>query len=95
MKEISVELNTGAHCIESAAKNEFRAITGILLSSDDEALNEDLGRKIELLRDFIAGADFNYLRGSDTILSGEVPGVCVIARNKSGLAEIKSVCIKK
>jgi len=95
MKKISVELNTGTHCIEFAAKNEFRKITGILLSSDDEELNEDPGEKLELLRDFIADSDFNSLRGSDTILSGEVPGVSVITRNMSGLVEIKSIRRKK
>ena len=91
MREISVELHTGLHCIESAAKNEFRKITGILLDNDDESSSEYLEQQLELLREFIAESDFNSLRACSTVFSGEVPGVCLLKRNKSGMAEIKSM----
>lgn len=95
MEEISVELHTGSHCIESAAKNEFRKITGMLLENDDESSSQFLEQQLELLREFITESDFNFLRRSDRVLSGEIPGVCVIKRNMSGLAEIKYIRIKK
>jgi len=89
MEDIIVTLHTGDHCIETAAKNEFRKLTDLLLSSDD--LSSETPEQLELLREFIETADFNTLRSLDERLAGIKPGLCVIGRNTAGLVVIKSI----
>ena len=85
MGRVTVTLHTGGHCIETAAKNEFRRITELLLSTEDEPVLNESAPKLELLREFIETADFNALRASDERLAGIKPGYCVIGRNTEGV----------
>ena len=47
------------HCIETAAKAEFNRVTALLLNGQ---VNKELADRAELLRDFLATADFKKLR---------------------------------
>lgn len=91
MRDVTVTLFTGAHCIETEAKNEFRKLTGMLLETDDESAAVDMGEQLELLREFIETADFNALRSSDERLAGIRPGACVIARGSDGKTAVRQV----
>ena len=91
MKDTTVTLHTGAHCIETAAKNEFRKIAEIILSADEEETVAVLSDQLELLRDFIESGDFNSLRSLDERLSGIKPGCCIVGRDKTGTPVIKSI----
>lgn len=84
VREVTVTLHTGTHCIETGAKNEFRRLTALLLESCDEKDVIEPGRQLELLREFIETADWNGLRASDERLAGARPGACVIARDSDG-----------
>jgi len=90
MKNVTVTLHTGEHCVETEAKNEYRRITGLLLEAEDGAEVEKLGEELELLREFIEKADFNALRSSDERLAGVRPGRCVIDRS-GGVPRVKEV----
>jgi len=64
-----VKLYIKDHCIETAAKQEFKRLMDNYFESDNETgLIEE---KIEILREFIEKADFGQLRGSDPRLAGE------------------------
>ena len=49
-----------SHCIETAAKNEYRAAMAKLLAAGEG--DEDLQQRLELLRLFLETADFRRLR---------------------------------
>ena len=91
MRDVTVTLFTGAHCIETESKNEFRKLTGLLLETDDESAADVMGEQLELLREFIGTADFNALRSSDERLAGIRPGACVIARGGDGKPVVREV----
>ena len=91
MKDTTVTLHTGTHCIETAAKNEFRKIAESILSADDEKTVTVLSDQLELLREFIESSDFNSLRASDERLAGITPGLCIIGRNMAGIPVIRSI----
>lgn len=78
MNSIIVILNTGGHCIETSAKNEFRRLTDLLLQSDTDNIDSDLEQKIELLLHFLKNSDFNMLRSSDERLAGITPSECLV-----------------
>jgi len=84
-KKASVILKTGGHCIETSAKKEFIRLTGMILESADEAVPPEMEYNLELLRDFLETADFNFLRSSDDRLSGVVEGNCMLSRDKNGV----------
>ena len=91
MHNVKLILHTGTHCIETEAKNMFRRITEQLLGTDDIPATDELGRKLELLREFIETADFNALRSSDERLAGITEGVCLLSRDPKGKAVIKII----
>lgn len=49
-----------SHCIETVAKNEYRAAMAKLLAAGET--DEDLQQRLELLRLFLETADFRTLR---------------------------------
>ena len=49
-----------SHCIETVAKREYREATAKLLAVPKE--NNELGKRIELLRTFLETMDFRKLR---------------------------------
>ncbi len=84
MSDISVILKTGDHCIQGAAKSEFRKITMMILESTGDEISPVLAEQIELLTDFLEKSDFGELRSSDDRLSGTVETVCILKRDENG-----------
>lgn len=84
MAKIQIKLHTGTHCVETEAKNMLRRITELILNTDDETEVCELGIQLELLREFVETADFNYLRASDERYAGMVEAVCILSRCKNG-----------
>lgn len=81
-----IKLHIKDHCIETAAKLEFKKLMDEYFETDnDTGLLED---KIEVLREFIESADFVHLRGSDQRLSGEIETVVYITKEND---EIKII----
>lgn len=91
MSDVKVTLQTGTHCIETSAKNEFRRLSGLLLESCDETDVIEPGRQLELLREFIETSDWNVLRSSDERLAGTRPGTCVIVWGEDGKPAVTEV----
>jgi len=89
MKEVSVLLKTGGHCIQSAAKTELRRISLVILYSPDNNVPPDLIEQFELLEDFLNNTDFNMLRASDERYAGIVDAVCDLGRSEDGKPVIK------
>lgn len=89
MKKLTVQLKTGGHCIKSAAKNELKRISLIILSSDDDNLPSVLTEQYELLEEFLNNTDFNKLRASDEIYAGIKEGLCTLSRGEDGKPVIR------
>ncbi len=89
MKEVSVSLKTGGHCIQSAAKIEFRRITMIILEFTDDTVPQILTDQLELLTEFLENTDFNGLRASDERYAGIIDAVCTLSRDEDGKPVIK------
>jgi hypothetical protein len=67
MVEVELVPDT-THCIETVARREYQTLIKACLG--DEAQFEEHGQQIELLREFLASADFRKLRReSDVYLS--------------------------
>jgi len=79
----AVTLSLRGHCVETAAKQEYRLLTGRYFEAG-EAEAPVLEKKIGLLREFIESADFAGLRASDPRLSGEVESEVVIFFREDG-----------
>jgi hypothetical protein len=84
MENVSVILKTGEHCIQGAAKSEFRRITMMILESTGDEISPVLAEQIELLTDFLEKSDFGELRSSDERLAGTVEAVCILRRGTDG-----------
>ncbi len=84
MANVSVILKTGGHCIQAAAKSEFRRITLMILESTGDEISPVLAEQIELLTDFLEKSDFGELRSSDERLAGTVESVCILRRDANG-----------
>ena len=63
-----MQIDLNKHCIETAAKNEFKFLMDKYFTTDSD--NSNLENKIELLREFIEVSNFKLLRSSDIRLSG-------------------------
>ncbi|MBC7246195.1 MAG: hypothetical protein H5T73_00235 [Actinobacteria bacterium] len=59
------------HCVETAARTEYDGIMRALLREGGD--DEELGERLELLREFLVSADFAALRGlcEERFLRGE------------------------
>ncbi len=91
MQDVTVTLLTGNHCVETAAKNELRRLTELLMETEDDTETAVQGEKLELLREFLETADFNALRSSDERLEGIRPGLSVVGRDSSGIPAVLEV----
>jgi hypothetical protein len=79
----SVRLHIKGHCIETAAKKEFKRLMDAYFAGEDAG--PDLEARIELLRDFIETGDFAALRSSDPRFSGEVEARVLLAREEGAI----------
>ena len=91
MMEVSIKLKTGGHCIQSAAKIEFRRITMMILEATDDTVPQVLTEQLELLTDFLESTDFNRLRGSDDRYAGITDAICILARGEDGKPFLKVI----
>jgi len=84
MKNVIVQLKTGGHCIQGAAKVEFRRITQLILESTEDMVSPVLVEQFELLTEFLENADFNKLRASDERYAGITEAICILRRGDDG-----------
>lgn len=82
MKEVTVQLKTGGHCIQSAAKIELRLIALSVLYSPDDIPPPVLTEQFELLEEFLKNTDFKVLRTSDERYAGIEDAICILSRGK-------------
>lgn len=61
-----IRFNLKDHCIETAAKNEYRRLVDEYLKEG----KEEIGEKIEFLREFLTTQDFRKIRAERPELSG-------------------------
>jgi hypothetical protein len=90
MKEVTVHLKTGGHCIQSAAKSELRRISLVILYSPDDNAPPVLTEQFKLLEGFIENTDFNKLRASDERYTGITDAICILSRDRDGNPVIKT-----
>ena len=84
MKQVSVQLKTGGHCIHCAAQIEFRHIAQLIMESTEDTVPPVLAEQIELLTEFLENTDFNALRASDPRFEGIKTGFCTLTRGADG-----------
>ncbi len=84
MDSLIIKLKTGDHCIQTAAKNELRRISDIIMFAPEGNVSDTLGEQYELLEDFLNITDFNRLRSSDQRYAGITPSICILSRDDSG-----------
>jgi hypothetical protein len=77
-----VILNLNGHCVETAARNEFRRLMDAIF--DETGDTSGLEARIELIRAFLDTADFSALRASDTRLAGETEAAVELSRDAGG-----------
>ena len=76
-----VKLHIKDHCIETAAKQEFKRLMDNYFESDNGT--DSIEEKIEVLREFIEKADFAKLRGSDPRLAGETESAVYLKKENN------------
>ena len=84
-----VKLSIRGHCIETAAKNEFKRYMDSYFSSSDVSKEDE--EKIQLLSDFLTTSDFSALRAQDDRLSGEVESDVTIYRDENNNIKIEYI----
>jgi hypothetical protein len=80
-----VTLHLAGHCVETAARKEFKRLMDAAFDEPGDSPEQEA--RIELVRAFLASADFPALRASDPRLGGEVDAAVVLSRGPLG--EIK------
>ncbi len=84
MDEISIDLQLGnGCCIECAAKRAYNKMVLDIMTSED-APEPGTEAKLDLLVDFLQGADFALLRGSDESLAGVKEARFSLRRDENG-----------
>jgi len=78
--ELRVTLHLEGHCVETAARKEFKRLMDALFDETGDA--PELEARIELVRAFLDTADFPALRASDGRLAGTEPATVIIARGE-------------
>lgn len=78
-----VKLHIKDHCIETAAKHEFKLLMDKYFESNNET--GSIENQIEVLREFLETADFAQMRRSDPKLSGEVESVVYLKKDDNGI----------
>ncbi len=77
-----VYLRLDGHCVETAARGEFKRLMDRFFSEPDDA--DDIAERLDLLREFIDTSDFAALRSSDERLSGAVACTVAVYRDGNG-----------
>ncbi len=82
------------HCIESAAKHEFRKTADEYMQSNKE--DKNLEQKIELLRMFLDTADFRQLRADSEkhLIEGKVVRFILTLKKGKPKYELKCEVVK-
>lgn len=80
--ELRVTLHLEGHCVETAARKEFKRLMDALFDETGDA--PELEARIELVRAFLDTADFPALRASDERLAGDGSVTVIIARSGGG-----------
>ncbi|HNW29696.1 MAG TPA: hypothetical protein PKN50_14560 [Spirochaetota bacterium] len=84
MDGISVELRLGnGCCIECAAKHAYNKMVLDIMTSEN-APEPGTEEKLDLLVEFLQGADFAQLRGSSECLAGVKEALCSLHRDDKG-----------
>lgn len=78
-----VNLSLHRHCIETAAKMEYRRLMGDYFASDTTR-SAEIEDKIALLKEFVESSDFPALRASDERLSGTIDSRVTLYRDEDG-----------
>lgn len=91
MDDITVNLDLSNHCIETAAKKEFKSLVDLMLSENQNGDESVISEKIELLRKFLLVNNFIELRASDIRLSGTRKSEVVIFRDMNGNPALKII----
>ncbi|HOS39063.1 MAG TPA: hypothetical protein PLG31_04960 [Spirochaetota bacterium] len=77
----------GGHCIEWAAKREYRTLVDRLIANAERE-DPDAEARLALLLEFLEQADFAALRSSDEYLSGEKEATCLLWRDERGVPRV-------
>jgi len=77
-----IVLDLSDHCIETAAKREYRRLVDVamVLEGDDPNLEE----RLTVLKEFLEETDFSRLRGQRPDLAGGAPVRVSVSRLPSG-----------
>ena len=84
---VHVTLHLSGHCVETAARKEFKRLMDAAF--DETADNPGLEARIELVRAFLASADFPALRASDPGLAGEKDAAVALFRGDDGMIRLE------
>ena len=84
---VMVRLHLGGHCIERAARSEFKRLMDLFFEIDEP--EEGMADAIALLGDFIEVSDFPALRSGDERLAGEIETDVYILRDAGGRPEVR------
>lgn len=79
---VRLTLHLSGHCVETAARKEFKRLMDAAF--DETGDNPELEARIELVRAFLASADFPALRASDPRLAGEKDAALALSRGDNG-----------
>ncbi len=79
---VEVRLGLVGHCVETAAKMEFKRLMDALFEEAGDTV--ELEARIELVRAFLEEADFPALRASDARLAGEEESTAILSRGTDG-----------
>ncbi len=77
-----IRLSLSGHCVETAARNEFKRLMDEYFAGAGESVGVE--ERLALLREFIETSDFKALRASDERLSGAVECTVTVYRDSRG-----------
>ncbi len=87
--EVSVILELHGHCVETAARREYKKLMDRLLVADDS--DSETEEKVALLLAFLQESDFPALRASNDILAGDAGGAARLSRGGDGSLTIETL----
>ena len=77
-----IVLDLSDHCIETAAKREYRRLVDVAMSLEGD--DQDFEQKLTLLKDFLEKTNFRQLRAERPDLAGGSPVRVSVSRLPSG-----------
>ena len=86
-KSCEIRLSLSGHCVETAARNEFKRLMDGYFAGTGES--GGIEERLALLREFIETSDFQALRASDERLSGAVECAVIVYRDGRGGAALR------